>query len=259
MLKLFAYYGGKYFMLKDIYKEITDYYLIKNHKLTTFVDVFGGSGSVLLNFPNDFGKINKIYNDIDSRLYNLMIGLQDDKKREEIKKKYEYALRSREYFNYLKSKQDLDGFEFLYLLANSFNGDASSFSINKTIYKNEFSHKFDNAMTNWKYMKNWIIENLDFRDLIKKYDSEITFFYLDPPYLTAGKTYKYPFTKQDFIDLKNTMSGVKGKWMMNESERDFDFIKSVFGKPKLVKKYRNNFLNRFSHLSYRKEGFWDNF
>ncbi len=42
MIKLFQYYGGKYYMINDILNVIIPLYL--NGKLTCFVDVFGGSG-----------------------------------------------------------------------------------------------------------------------------------------------------------------------------------------------------------------------
>ncbi len=253
-------------MLNDIYKMILQYYkpVSAEHKLSCFVDVFGGSGAVLLNLPKELGHFNKVYNDIDSRLCNLMLALQDDVKRKEIEEKFNFALKSREYFNILKEKEEQTPFEFLYLLACSFNSDALTFSTNyKT--ENDFSVTFKNALNNWKYIKDWTIENLDFREIIPKYDTDETFFYLDPPYLTGGfYKYKYKFTEQDFKDLKDILDNVKGKWLLNESQRDFDFIKSLFGEPKLVKEYSSNFITKYSlenniEKPPRLEGFWTNF
>ncbi len=264
--KIFNYYGGKYFMLNDIYRLILNYYnpITKEHKLSCFVDVFGGSGTVLLNLPKELGHFNKVFNDIDSRIYNLMVALQDENQRKEIEERFNYALRSREYFEMLKKKDEQTPFEFLYLLACSFNADANTFSTYSKSPEKKFNVTFKNALNNWKYIKDWTLEKLDFREIIPKYDTDETFFYLDPPYLTGGAAYKFKFTKEDFIDLKNILDKVKGKWLLNESEIDFDFIKSVFGEPKMVKRYSSNFVTRYSMENGikkppRLEGFWTNF
>jgi len=257
MKKLFRYFGGKFYLMDDI-QAVFD--VIKN-KITCVVDVFGGSGTVLLNLKTH-SKCIKIYNDIDSRLYKVMIALKDEKEIEKLKKEYFLTLRSREYFEYLKNKNEneLTVFEILYLIANSFGGGMKTFGYEISSKRDTYAVTFNNIFKNYVYIRDWIIENLDFRDLIKKYDSETTFFYLDPPYLEGGKKYKHSFTIEDFKDLKNILDGIKGYYLLNESERDFEEIIKIFGEPRLTKEYTNHIIiDRKNTRNKRKEGFWTNF
>ena len=64
MKSVFRYYGGKFNQLKDIISILQDHM----NSFDAVVDVFGGSGKVLLNIPDEWKKM-KIYNDIDSDLY----------------------------------------------------------------------------------------------------------------------------------------------------------------------------------------------
>jgi len=58
MRALFPYYGGKFNQLKDILGTMGEH-LSSFHVV---VDVFGGSGKVLLNIPEEWKKL-KVYND----------------------------------------------------------------------------------------------------------------------------------------------------------------------------------------------------
>jgi len=262
-IKPFRFYGGKFYLLDDIYNIIS---LVKN-RITCFVDVFGGSGVVAFNLP--FKVNNIVYNDINKWLYKTFKVLQDDNLREKLIEKLKMSFRHRDIFNEFKEaywNDDIEGlsdlemaFRFLYLTANSFSGDLLNFAILIKEERDTTSPIINSLKLITNEMKNWTIENLDFRELIKKYDSETTFFYLDPPYLRGGKIYKFPFTEQDFYDLKNILDNIKGMWLMNESEVDFDFIKKVFGEPNFVKDYTSHCINARQingKKPSRLEGFW---
>ena len=79
-------------MLEDI-KEIFN----KSGK-TTVIDVFGGSGKVLMNLD---AKI-KVYNDINNNLVNFFMELKENK--EVVLKKLDYILNSRELFERYREK-----------------------------------------------------------------------------------------------------------------------------------------------------------
>jgi DNA adenine methylase len=262
MRTLFRYYGGKFHLLNDIYNIIEPLY--NNKKIVSVIDVFGGSGKVLLNISEHW-KVNRVYNDIDHRLFILLNVLRDDNKREILFERLNYTLSSRELFNKIKNEKpenDIDiAFNTLYLIFYSYNVDMKTYGLLVNAYKDLNTQK-ENIFNNYQYTKDWRIENLDFRELIKRYDGQYTFFYLDPPYITSGNRYEYSFTLNDFKDLKNILDNVNGYWLMNESERDFEKIKEIFGEPKTTKKYATSIHhNRGSkkHSSYRLEGFWANF
>ena len=57
------------------------------------------------------------------------------------------------------------------------------------------------------------VENSDFEDVIKKYDSPTTYFYLDPPYATTETYYSnHDFGKKDHKRLADVLNNVKGKF-----------------------------------------------
>ena len=66
-LSLSPYPSGKFFLMKKI-KDI-----FERSVKTTPVDVFGGSGKLLLNVNAN----NKVYNDLDSRPVNLYLVLRE--------------------------------------------------------------------------------------------------------------------------------------------------------------------------------------
>ncbi len=256
-------------MLNDLYSEAAKICSpIAGKEIVSFVDVFGGSGQVIYNLPKEWNIQNKVYNDLDHNLYNTMCALRNDEEREKIIKDFEIVPSSREFFNSLKEKEknneSLTPFEYLYATANSFNSERKTFSTFISGKNEKYNRIINTALGAWNEIRTWTIENLDFRKLLKMYDSEHTYFYLDPPYLTGGKHYKLNFSEQDFIDMFEILSKSKAYWLMNESEVDFDFIVSIFGQPKYVKEYRNKFMSRAkiangTATSFRKEGYWTNY
>ncbi len=71
------------------------------------------------------------------------------------------------------------------------------------------------------------IENLPYADLIRRYDRDTTFFYIDPPYWNCEDYYgKGLFNKGDFAVLATLMAGLKGKAMM--SINDTPEIREIF-------------------------------
>ena len=90
-------------------------------------------------------------------------------------------------------------------------------------------------------IKYWTIENLDFKEIIKKYDSENTFFYLDPPYHNITNLYDYNLNDQDYIEMKQSLDNIKGKYLLNINEDEF--VLKLFGKPQKRKEFVNFGIN----------------
>ena len=266
-IKLIWYYGAKTYMLDDIFSIVKKLY--DAGKITAFVDVFGGSGNVVLNVPKDW-KVNRIYNDIDLRLYNLLNVLKDEAKRKRLFDMLDWSLPHRKIFEEAKQqtefKDDVEmAYNYLYRHFCSFNTNDNSFGVDVKSVRDKYHSQIDLLKNNFFAVNSLKIENLDYKDLIKMYDSKTTFFYLDPPYLHGGTTYKFSFSLKDFQELHDILKNINGYWLMNESETDFPKIIKIFGKPKMIKKYRNSANNNRTQLSsnsrnnYRKEGFWLNF
>lgn len=60
------------------------------------------------------------------------------------------------------------------------------------------------------------IECRDFEDILRKHDSENTFFYLDPPYFEkGGSLYKYAFSDQDHNRLAACLRDIRGRFLLS--------------------------------------------
>ena len=221
---LFPYAGGKFYLMNEI-REVFE----KSGRHVA-VDVFGGSGKFLLNVEAR----NKVYNDIDSRLVNLFKVAKE--RPDELAAWFRYPLHSRELFNAFKSTEE-EGDEVssaaktLYLYYTSFAAKGETFGYGAKP-RGSTVVKIENALERLSELHEevrlWTIEHLDFRELMKRYDSEDTFFYLDPPYF-GKKFYRYNFTEKDVEDLAALLHALRGKYLLNINKNEF--ILSKFGEP----------------------------
>lgn len=75
------------------------------------------------------------------------------------------------------------------------------------------------------------VENLDFEDVIKKYDSPTTHFYCDPPYYRTENYYaNHDFGTETHQRLANVLKGIKGSFSL--SYYYFDKLEEWFPKDK---------------------------
>ena len=87
-------------------------------------------------------------------------------------------------------------------------------------------------------MKNWAVENSDFRELMKLYNKPSVLFYLDSPYLSSGKKYKHSFDLEELRDLKKSMDMLTGSYLLNLSSYD-QGMEEIFGVPDKIIDYAN--------------------
>lgn len=72
-----------------------------------------------------------------------------------------------------------------------------------------------------------VIECLDFGEFIRRYDSDGTLFYLDPPYWGSEGDYgKHLFSRQDFERLNAALRGLQGRFVL--SINDVSEIREMF-------------------------------
>ncbi len=254
-LSITPFYGGKNYLLPKIKAYVAA------ASPSTFVDVFGGGGHVCANIDMPpYPKGRKIYNDIDKRLVNLFRVLQT--KPDELKERCKYAVASRalyEEYKEMTGNEVEDAFRVWYTLALSFGGKMKG-TYGYMITSERRVGTRILTMEGWDEIiaeiKTWNIENLDFRDLIQRYDSPITFFYLDPPYYKFND-YQYNFTEQDFVDLAKILRQIKGIYLLNIN--DDPFIRRVFGQPTTEEVYLNvAFHTRGQPRTKRVELFYSN-
>jgi DNA adenine methylase len=87
------------------------------------------------------------------------------------------------------------------------------------VYKSKFEI-FRSKLPDPKWQKYFSlitnVENLDFEDVIKKYDSDKTFFYCDPPYFMTENYYiNHDFGIDTHERLANTLKSTKGKFALS--------------------------------------------
>jgi len=243
-LNAFSYMGGKSYLASWIIKHMSWHNI--------YVEVFGGGANVLLQKPRS--KI-EVLNDYDEDIFNFYkIMLEEgDKFWEKInylpysrKLYYEYL---KEWENGNKGRNNLErAVRWYYLQSLGFSG-----MIGKTFrigIKKNVSASFFQKTQKFPFiirrLQGTIIENLDFEECIKKYDSTKTLFYCDPPYWFDKNYYKINFKEEDHIRLSNILNKIKG-----------NAIVSYYYNKKLKKYYSDWFfdekvITKFSY--YNKNG-----
>ena len=219
------YPGGDWYIKDDILEV-----LVKS-KCDTLVEVFGGSGVISMYAPREvFKKI--IYNDIDPLLVNFFTVLKE--KPAELSKKIALIPVSREttnkYAKMLKTGEihKLDPVEkaavYFYLIRTTMFSQLDQFSPRASTNTAVRIRKHATLIP--EYAKMWrdiVIENADFRNLIRKYDAENAVFYCDPPFLSTSEAkredyYRFTFTEKDMRDLLNMLTNIKGKFVLKLPE-----------------------------------------
>ncbi|MCI8868811.1 MAG: DNA adenine methylase [Anaerotignum sp.] len=71
-----------------------------------------------------------------------------------------------------------------------------------------------------------IIENRDFEEVIRRYDSKGTLNYVDPPYYGTEKHYEARFSKEDHYRLRHVLGDMEGMFML--SYNDCGFIRDLY-------------------------------
>lgn len=127
--------------------------------------------------------------------------------------------------------------KYVYVLTQVFSGanpEKSKFIDLKGKYHSKFT-SFKNKLANPKWQKMFEsithFENMDFEEVIKKYDGDKTYIYSDPPYYIVGEgNYysKHDFTREDHLRLANTLKSIKGKFSL--SYYDFPQLSEWFPK-----------------------------
>lgn len=226
--------GGKSKLLKVLLP------LIPEHK--GYVEAFGGAGWLL------FGKEKskwEVLNDLDNNLMNLWEVVKNDK--DKFISSFEYVLVSRKTFNEYKEiyktksyKDKIHQAHVLYYLlkagvgASLPDGGGCGFGIAKDNSRLRLEDVEQDISNAYERLKKVTIENRDFKNIIKSFDSEDTFFYLDPPYRATARS-SYPvgdFTDEMYEELHKYCKEMKGKFLLTIN--DDEYIRELFKEFKII-------------------------
>ena len=225
-----------------------------------FIDVFGGSGSVLLGNPEICPF--EVYNDFDRNLANLFRCMKE-RTMAVIRELGFCHLNSREDFIAIRRFFENEQFDdkylsdelrltqilfpppeakeltemrkritadydvrraamFLKLLRFSYSSSGKSYASQPF----DIRKLFGLISQLQERMANVVVENQDFETLIKHCDRPDAFFYLDPPYFSTEDMYEVGFGWDDHVRLRDTLKNIKGKFLL--SYNDCDEIRELY-------------------------------
>lgn len=216
----FGWYGGKFSHLDFLLPLFpTD--------ATHFCDVFGGSAAVLMNvFPYPV----ETYNDLDSELVNFFRTLRNQESelikaisltpfsREELvmactaENGISDLERARRF--YVRARQTRTGLaqkssegRWAHCVLTSRAGMAGAVS--------RWLGSVENLSAVVQRLHRVQIENAPATEVIQRYDTEDTLFYIDPPYVHSSRgdssAYKYEMTNEDHMELAELLHGIRGR------------------------------------------------
>ena len=129
--------------------------------------------------------------------------------------------------------------KYAYVLAQVFSGskpETSSFIDLKGKYKSKYLTFRDKLMKpDWvqHFLKITKVENMDFQEVIQKYDSPSTYVYADPPYWKTENYYSnHDFDSNDHERLADCLKGIQGKFSL--SYYDFPQLQTWFPETQYV-------------------------
>lgn len=227
-----SYYGGKQRLISEILP------LFPNH--VQYVEPFLGGGAVF--FAKKKSK-HEVINDLNSYVTNFFRVCQT--KYEEISLMIKGTAHSE--IEYKRSKAILkEGKGTDVELAWAFwvqtnmtfcNQMYKGFAFNENgSWSKSIANKRDNFTPKYlERLRDVEIFQRDAVELIKMKDSKNTFFYCDPPYVSADCGHYKGYTKENFVELLETLKNIKGK-----------FLLSSYPEPELMD-YRNE------HKWYQKD------
>ncbi len=201
-----------------------------------YIEVFGGGGWVL--FHKNPENHLEVYNDFNELLVNLYRQVRENP--DKLMKELEFCLNSRSDFS--KNRKSVKGAletddvkraaEFYQLIRYSYASGLHSFGGQP----HDIRTNFPLIEAAHRRLSKVIIENKDFENLLKVYDREETFFYLDPPYYSTESYYKNVgeggFKEVDHLRLRDTLLGIQGKFLL--SYNDCDYIRDLYQHPNIV-------------------------
>ena len=244
---MLSYIGGK----SKIGKWIVPFY---PQDMETYVETFGGMFWCFFNMDlSQYPNLKKVvYNDFNPLNYNLFQCVQNPT---ELKRAMDAISvqqvgvsvtppQMKEQFVRFQSEIFAEGIvvqpydyeiaaKYAYVLTQVFSGskpETSSFIDLKGNYKSKFL-TFKDKLSKPDWVDHFIritdVENMDFGEVIEKYDSPSTYIYLDPPYWKTENYYNnHDFDRVDHERLANILNNVESKFSL--SYYDFDLLHQWF-------------------------------
>lgn len=195
----------------------------------TYIEPFLGSGYIYFYLNIDPNKTKSILNDKDPLIYETFKLLKKSPKglidffKEEIDKDNTRLITNKKiikFTNFVYNKKNKTDFEKLASNILQLCGTYSYMGEGKIYLRTGIQRKLNEIIDGKykQYMKNTLITNNDFENVIKKYDNKDSFIFLDPPYEESDV---YKFSEDILEKLSKILKTIKGKFLLtvNDSRR----------------------------------------
>ncbi len=221
MIPVFCRVGKKTAIKKIVTEKIPNDYDL-------FVEAFAGAAVIFYN--QDLENKKSILNDLDK---DLMEGYKAIKKGITLDENtFTFSNNPKVQEDFYKKTHSNHNDKFIAEVirtCSTFGGTGKGTTY-KPITQGNFRKKIKNAKKQKDFFKNTRLFNTDYKNIIKKFDSNKTFFYLDPPYEKSKGLYK-----NDSIDLNemsNLLKNIKGRFLL--SINDSPNVRNIFKDFKII-------------------------
>jgi DNA adenine methylase len=193
--------------------------LIPNHKI--YVEVFAGSAKLLFaKEPAEF----EVMNDLNGDVTNFFRVTKH--RAAELAERLELEIVHAERFRELRSSplsevdDEVDrALRFAYLVWYSFGAKGEHFassSAKNMRMKRSLALVRDLLIATAERLRTVLIEQRDFAEILARYDSPETLFYLDPPYVCFQPNGRYePLPEERRAELFATLANLQGKFLLS--------------------------------------------
>ena len=209
-----TYYGGKQKLAQRIIA------MMPKHRI--YCEPFFGGGAVFFAKPpaeveviNDSnGELINFYRVLKTNFHKLQKEIRCTLHSKESHQLAEVVFRYPQLFNEVKrawAVWTLANQSFSSMLGGTWRCDFDSNSTAKRLdnKRNNFTEEYA------KRLEQTQIENRDALKVIKIWDNKDAFFYCDPPYFNSNMGHYKGYTEQDFENLLQTLSEIKGKFILS--------------------------------------------
>ncbi len=178
-----------------------------------WIEPFGGSFGLFFAMDIDkYPSTEFIYNDINPLNCDLFNSLKYPKFINKIKSTFiDKEIFMKSYIDVNSSSRIDRSLAWLIILSCSNIKDLMSKEFMGTFKFDMIKQKIEKYN---KYFNRIKIHNMDYKKVIKKYDSEDSFFYIDPPYF-GYENYYYNNTFTSHKELNEVVKSIKGKWALS--------------------------------------------
>lgn len=211
------YLGGKLRLAAQIIKRL------RTIPHTAYVEPFVGMGGVFLRRP--FSVECEVVNDLNRDVATLFRVLQWHYV--PLMDILRWQLTTRADFERLvaanpDSLTDLHrASRFLYLQRTAFGGKVSGRNFGVSLRRARFDVQQLGGMLEDVHarLSRVVIECLPWQDVLRRYDSERTLFYLDPPYWGNERDYNAAFSRDQFAEMAERLATIKGRFVLSLNDR----------------------------------------